>query len=221
MDKYYINSISIEGFRGINNQGNPLIIQFQPNGVTSFFGENGMGKSSIYEAFLFSLLGRIIRFDDYHRDITDKRTTKNLFHVGDGNINIEFIDDSKRKTDINIKIGTNAERTINSTTITNPEVFLTNLCSNLNFIDYKSFEKILLKSSEETGKLFSNLVGFEKFNNIKDKFDKISRTQNINNDFGKSIKEETIHINSQKIIELKSVILLKLKEIGIEINVYY
>lgn len=215
MGKYFIKSISIEGFRGINNIGNPLVINFTTDGVTSIFGENGKGKSSIFEAFLFSILGRIIRFDDYHGDIRDKKTIKNLFHSGDGNIKIEFIDDAKRISDINVTVNTNGDRSISSGTITNPETFLVSLCSSLNFLDYKSFEKILLTSSEETGKLFSNLVGFGGFIKIKDKFDKISRTQNINTDFGKLVKEEIIRTNTQKISELKIEIQKKLSEIGI------
>jgi len=216
--KYFIKSISIEGFRGINNVGNPLLINFTTDGVTSIFGENGKGKSSIFEAFLFSILGRIIRFDDYHGDIRDKKTIKNLFHSGDGNIKIEFIDDSNIVSDINVTVNTNGDRSISSGTIANPETFLLSLCSNLNFLDYKSFEKILLTSSEETGKLFSNLVGFGSFIAIKDKFDKISRTQNINTDFGKSVKEGIIRTNTQKISELKVEIQNKLSEIGITVD---
>jgi len=218
MSKVFIKSISIEGFRGINNDGNPLLIDFKTDGVTSIFGENGKGKSSIFEAFLFSILGRIIRFDDYHGDIKDKKTIKNLFHPGDGNIIIEFIDDSNNVSDITVSVNANGDRTISSGSIPNPEVFLVSLCSNLNFLDYKSFEKIMLTSSEETGKLFSNLVGFGSFITIKDKFDKISRTQNINNDFGKTAKEGVIRTNSQKISELKTEIQKRLAEIGITVN---
>lgn len=218
MAKIFIKSISIEGFRGINNDGNPLLIDFKTDGVTSIFGENGKGKSSIFEAFLFSILGRIIRFDDYHGDIKDKKAIKNLFHPRDGNIVIEFIDDSNNVSDIIVLVNANGDRSIRSFSIPNPEAFLVSLCSNLNFLDYKSFEKIMLTSSEETGKLFSNLVGFGGFIAIKDKFDKISRTQNINNDFGKTAKEGVIRANTQKISELKVEIQMRLAEIGIAVN---
>lgn len=216
MPKYFIKSISIEGFRGINNNGNPLVIDFNPNGVTSIFGENGKGKSSIYEALLFSILGRIVRFDEYHGDIKDRGTIKNIFHSGDGDIKISFIDDSKNIVDIDIKVNSNGERTIRSTSISQPDSFLASLYSSLNFLDYKSFEKIMITSSEETGKLFSNLVGYGGFITIKDKLDKISRTQNVNTDFGKSAKEEAIRVNNQKISELTIEIQKTLKEIGIE-----
>lgn len=220
MIKYFIKSISVEGFRGINNSGSPLLINFQTNGVTSIFGENGKGKSSIFEAFIFSILGRIVRFDDYHGDIKDKKTIKNLFHSGDGSIKIEFIDDSNNVIEIDVKIDDNGLRTISSTSISAPDEFLASLCSDLNFLDYRSFEKILLTSSEETGKLFSNLVGFGSFIRIKDKFDKISRTQNINNDFGKPSKENSIRENNQKLSLLKEEIQNKLHEIEIETTIF-
>lgn len=218
MAKYFIKSISIEGFRGINNVGNPLVINFQTNGVTSIFGENGQGKSSIFEAFLFSILGKILRFEDYHNDIKDKKTIKNLFHPNDGEIKLEFVDDLNRIVDISVTVNENGERRVSSQTCTSPEKFLKSLCSTLNFIDYKSFEKIILTSSEETGKLFSNLVGFGSFINIKDKFDKIFRTQNINTDFGKLTKENSIRDNSVKIAALELEVQIKLKNIGIEIS---
>lgn len=218
MAKFFIKSISIEGFRGINNGGNPLLIDFKTDGVTSIFGENGKGKSSIFEAFLFLILGRILRFDDYHGDVKDKKTIKNLFHPGDGNIKIELIDDFNNIRDITATVNANGDRSISSSSIPNQEAFLASLCSRLNFLDYKSFEKIMLTSSEDTGKLFSNLVGFGSFIIIKDKFDKISRTQNINNDFGKTAKEGTIRINTQKMSELKVEIQKRLKEIGISVD---
>jgi len=217
MAKYFIKSISIEGFRGINNAGAPLVIQFQTDGVTSIFGENGKGKSSIFEAFLFSIIGRIVRFDDYHGDIKDKKTIKNLFHTGDGSIIIEFIDESHSITDIKVKVNANGERSISSNASANPEEFLSSLNSALNYLDYKSFEKIILTSSEDTGKLFANLVGFGGFINIKDKFDKISRTMNINNDFGKTEKESIRIVNNKRILELETEIKKKLSEIKVDI----
>lgn len=218
MAKYFIKSISIEGFRGINNEGAPLIINFQTDGTTSIFGENGKGKSSIFEAFVFSILGKILRIEDYHADIRDKKTIKNLFHSTDGTIIIDFVDETGAIKDINVKINTNGEQTVTSIKIANPEFFLSSLCSELNFLDHKSFEKIILSSAEDTGKLFANLVGFGSFISLKDKLDKISRTQNINTDFGKVAKENSIRNNNQKIADVQVEILKRLNDIEVSIN---
>jgi len=220
MIKYFIKSISIEGFRGINNTGNPLIIDFQSDGVTSLFGENGKGKSSIFEAIIFSILGRIVRFDNYHGDIKDKKTIKNLFHVGNGNIKIYFLGSDNSLEIVDLEIDENGNRIFNSCSMPEPDKFLSLLCSDLNFLDYNSFEKIMLQSSEDTGKLFSNLVGFGNFINIKEKFDKISRTQNINTDFSKLAKENSIRDKNVKILGIKSELLVKANEIGLDILSY-
>lgn len=220
MAKYFIKKISIEGFRGINNSGTPLLIDFQTDGVTSIFGENGKGKSSIFEAFLYAIVGRIIRLDEYHIDIRDKKSIKNLFHPSDGHIKIEFIDDSGRIIEIEVKVNSDGLRTISSTSLSQPDIFLHSLCSSLNFLDYKSFEKIMISSAEDTGKLFSNLVGFGKFIDIKEKLDKISRTQNVNTDFGRSLKENSIRTNDQKINQLKNEIQKRFEEIGFPPNAY-
>ncbi|WP_309609649.1 hypothetical protein [Flavobacterium sp.] len=74
----------------------------------------------------------------------------------------------------------------------------------------------MISSSEDTGKLFSNLVGFGRFIDIKEKLDKISRTQNLNTDFGKNTRENRIRENNQEISKLKNEIKNKLDEIGIK-----
>ncbi|MEO8772204.1 MAG: hypothetical protein ABI402_19045 [Ferruginibacter sp.] len=220
MKAYFIKSIQIEGFRGINNNSSPLKIIFKPNGVTSIFGENGKGKSSIFEAFVFAILGRIIRFDDYHSDIKDRNSIKNLFHASDGKIKIEFINELNNVIEIDILVDANGERTVNSTSVSNPNLFLATLCNKLNFLDHKSFEKIIISSAEDTGKLFSNLVGFSKFIDIKEKLDKISRTQNINTDFNRSQKEKSIIENEKKITQLIEQIKEKLESVDVTINSY-
>lgn len=40
MPRYFLKRLKIEGFRGVNNQGNPLDISFKPNAVNSVFAVN-------------------------------------------------------------------------------------------------------------------------------------------------------------------------------------
>ena len=117
MSKVYIKSISIEGFRGINNDNNPLVIPFKDKGVTSIFSENGMGKSSIYEALYYCINNNLPKFDELHREIRDDRTKKNLFHSNKGKITIIFIDDSNTETKIEFEINDKGDRNIISSTV--------------------------------------------------------------------------------------------------------
>jgi len=220
MSKVYIKSISIEGFRGINNDNNPLVIPFKNKGVTSIFSENGMGKSSIYEALSYCINNNLPKFDELHREIRDDRTKKNLFHSNKGKITIIFIDDSNTETKIEFEINDKGDRNIISSTVTNPQLFLDSISGDQNFLDYNTFIQILLKSPEETGKLFSDLVGFSEFPFIKAKIDKITRTQNINTDFQKNSKEREIEDNKQKIVELENKISNNFQDLGTPLAVF-
>ena len=59
MARYYLSQISIEGFRGINNDGDPLVIKFKPAAVNSIYAHNGVGKTSIFEAIHFAIYNTI------------------------------------------------------------------------------------------------------------------------------------------------------------------
>jgi len=158
MNKVYIKSISIQGFRGINNQSNPLVIPFNVKGVTSVFAENGKGKSSIFEALYYCLNNCFPKLDSLHREIRDDKSKRNLFYIGDGKIKIIFIDDKEVDNEINFSINQNGERLISSSSLSDPQAFLDKLECSHSFLDYNTFIKILLNSPEETGKLFSDLV---------------------------------------------------------------
>jgi DNA repair exonuclease SbcCD ATPase subunit len=60
---WFLEQISIEGFRGINNAGAPLELKFDPDKVNSVFAPNGVGKSSIFEAVSYVLTGGIPKLD--------------------------------------------------------------------------------------------------------------------------------------------------------------
>jgi len=49
MARYFLGCLSIEGFRGINNDGDPLVLKFKSDAVNSVHAPNGVGKSSIFE----------------------------------------------------------------------------------------------------------------------------------------------------------------------------
>src|SRR5450432_3322839 len=60
---WFLEQISIEGFRGINNAGAPLELKFHPDKLNSVFAPNGVGKSSIFEAVTYVLTGAIPKLD--------------------------------------------------------------------------------------------------------------------------------------------------------------
>jgi hypothetical protein len=218
MNKIYIKSISINGFRGINNEKNPLVIPFNVNGVTSIFAENGIGKSSVFEALYYCINGYLPKFDTLHREIRDDKTKKNLFHKGQGLIKISFVDEMSRDVTIHFEINEKGERNVSWSSISNPKGFLDKIRCEHNFLDYNSFTQIIVKSPEETGKLFSDLVGYKEFPHLREKIDKITRTQNINTDFQKNSNEQTIKNDETYITAAKIQVLDVLTELGLEIK---
>jgi recombinational DNA repair ATPase RecF len=214
MKRTYISSISIQGFRGINNSTSPLLIPFNEEGITSLFAENGKGKSSIFEALYYCLNGRLPKLDSLHREIKDDKSKKNLFYNGKGKIDITFIEEDGTPVVINFEVDDNGALSLSGSTISNPQAFLQEIQCEHNFLDYNTFIQILLKSPEETGKLFSDLIGFSEFPVIKEKIDKITRTQNLNNDFFKIKKEVLISNNEEAIKELANQTLKLVNELG-------
>ena len=61
MTRYFLGSLTIEGFRGINNDGDPLVLKFKADAVNSIHAPNGVGKSSIFEAIHFAIYGTVPR----------------------------------------------------------------------------------------------------------------------------------------------------------------
>jgi DNA repair exonuclease SbcCD ATPase subunit len=59
MSSWFLTKVAIEGFRGINNQGDPLELKFKADKVNSVFATNGIGKSSIFDAITYALTGAI------------------------------------------------------------------------------------------------------------------------------------------------------------------
>src|SRR5690606_25676019 len=63
MPRYFITRLTVEGFRGVNNEADPLDIRFRPDAVNSVFAVNGIGKSSIFEAIYYAIFGTIPKLD--------------------------------------------------------------------------------------------------------------------------------------------------------------
>ncbi|WP_044559553.1 AAA family ATPase, partial [Azospirillum sp. B4] len=61
MTRYFLGSLTIEGFRGINNDGDPLVLKFKTDAINSIHAPNGVGKSSIFEAVHFAIHGNVPR----------------------------------------------------------------------------------------------------------------------------------------------------------------
>ena len=80
MTRYYLSEISIEGFRGINNDGDPLCVRLRPDAVNSIHSPNGVGKTSIFEAIYFAIFGTVPRLTKLQTAERPDTYVVNRFH---------------------------------------------------------------------------------------------------------------------------------------------
>jgi DNA repair exonuclease SbcCD ATPase subunit len=80
---WLLDSVEIEGFRGINNEGDPLVLQFAHEAVNSVSAPNGVGKSSIFDALTFALRKALPKLDDLPATENGGEYYLNRFHSKD------------------------------------------------------------------------------------------------------------------------------------------
>jgi DNA repair exonuclease SbcCD ATPase subunit len=215
MNKQYIKSISIEGFRGINNENNPLQLDFNTKGITSIFAPNGIGKSSIFDVLSFCLNGDLKCLEPLKHDNKDYKSIQNIFHSGDGKIIITIEDDSGNLNLVEFKIDNNGDKELISTNPDLPSI-LENIKDIHNFLDYNAFANIIYSNQEDAGKLFLRLIGYESFSELQEKLTSLSRTQNLSRDFQVEAKKEELESNKEKIDTLKDLIIENIKSVGLK-----
>ena len=79
MTRYFLTRLEIEGFRGINNENDPLELRFKNDAVNSIFAANSLGKSSVFEALCYAIQGSIPKLEGLHATERPQDYYCNLF----------------------------------------------------------------------------------------------------------------------------------------------
>lgn len=186
MIRYFLSRVSIEGFRGINNEGDPLVLKFRPDAVNSVFAQNGTGKSSIFEALHYAIKGTVPRLSEMQAAENPENYLSNLFHT-QGTATIELTlspDDGGRDVSIEVKRQRDGKRTVSSSTgHSEPERLLSSLGEDFALMDYATFRKFIDDTSLERGRSFSGLLGLSAYANIRRALRLIENTQAFRADF--------------------------------------
>ena len=189
MTRYFLGSLTIEGFRGINNDGDPLVLKFKADAVNSIHAPNGVGKSSIFEAVHFAIYGNVPRLKALQDAEQGDNYIVNKFHPGQqATIDLLFqSDDGSPEIAIRVTRSANGARAVSSPTgHPQPEEFLASLQEDFVLVDYGRFAKLIDISALERGRSFASLVGLSRYSRLRQAFEGAKRTQNINSDLGLS-----------------------------------
>ena len=185
MPRYFLTRLKLEGFRGVNNQGNPLDISFKPDAVNSVFAVNGIGKSSIFESLYYAIHGTIPKLDDLKAHERPQDYYCNRFHSGNrAQIEIELKpDDGGAPVSIKVERDTSGNRTVTSPSgHGDPESFLDNLNEAFALLDYRTFSRFIEESPLERGRTFSALLGLSEYSDCRQALQVVSDTRTTNTD---------------------------------------
>jgi len=185
MPRYFLRRLKVEGFRGVNNQGNPLDISFKPDSVNSVFAVNGIGKSSIFEALHYAIHGTIPKLDDLKAHERPQDYYCNRFHSGNkAMIEVELEpDDGGVAVSIKVERDGSGNRTVSSPSgHTDPEGFLSTLNEAFALLDYRTFSRFIEESPLERGRTFSALLGLSEYSDCRQALQVVSDTRTTNTD---------------------------------------
>ncbi len=196
MTRYYLAQISIEGFRGINNDGDPLVIKFKPNAVNSIHAHNGVGKTSIFEAIHFAIFGTVPRLTRLQGAEHPEAYVVNRFHpTGEAVVSLWFeADDGAGTVEITVKRNGAGARTVSSGSAhPDPEGFLRGLREDFVLVDYTKFAEFVDASALERGRSFASLVGLSNYSELRQALEGAGDTRSFNTDFNlRALQTEVI-----------------------------
>lgn len=195
MTRYFLASVSIEGFRGINNDGDPLVLKFRPDKVNSVHAPNGVGKSSIFEALHFAIYGTVPRLETLQAAEQGPSYIVNKFHPQHtATVALKFSsDDGTPDVDITVTHPAMGGRVVTSpSNHPDPEGFLASLREDFVLVDYSRFASLVDCSALERGRSFASLVGLNRYSRLRQALDGARDTRNINTGLGLSALETEV-----------------------------
>lgn len=186
MPRYFLTRLAIEGFRGVNNENDPLDIGFEPNSVNSVFAVNGIGKSSIFDALYYAIHGAIPKLQLLQAQERPQDYYCNRFHSKNtASIVLEFQpDDGTAPISVRIDRDAGGNRTVTSPSgHSDPEAFLATLKEAFALLDYRTFALFIEDSPLERGRTFSALLGLADYSDRRQALQAASDSRALNTDF--------------------------------------
>lgn len=185
MPRYFLARLTVEGFRGINNENDPLDIRFRPDAVNSVFAVNGTGKSSIFEALCYAIHGTVPKLQLLQAQEKPEDYYCNRFHSqSTAVIRMEFQpDNGDSNISVLIERDATGKRTVRSPSgHPDPEGFLATLKEAFALLDYRTFSRFIEESPLERGRTFSTLLGLSNYSDCRQALQAASDSRALNTD---------------------------------------
>lgn len=216
MSRYFLSSAAIEGFRGINNDGDPLVLKFKHDAVNSVHAPNGVGKSSIFEALHFALHGTVPRLAGMQDAEQGSSYIVNKFHPAhQATVALVFkSDDGTPDVSITVTRTAAGGRVVTSPSgRADPDSFLADLCEDFVLVDYPRFASLVDCSALERGRSFASLVGMSRYSQLRQALDGAKNTRNINGDLGLSTLDSEVTAENRTLVGTEQRILAAHQEV--------
>ncbi len=216
MSRYFLASATIEGFRGINNDGDPLVLRFRHDAVNSIHAPNGVGKSSIFEALHYAIHGTVARLEALQGAEQGDSYLVNKFHPGQqATIALMFSsDDGTPDIAITVTRAAAGARIVTSPSgHADPDAFLASLREDFVLVDYPRFASFVDCSALDRGRSFASLVGLSRYSRLRQALDGAKNTRNINGDLGISALETEVTTETRSIAGIETRLMAAFQEV--------
>jgi DNA repair exonuclease SbcCD ATPase subunit len=216
MTRYFLASVEVEGFRGINNEGDPLVLRFRSDAVNSVHSPNGVGKTSIFEALYFAIHNRVPRLERLQDAEQAESYVVNKFHSqGAAAVALRFTsDDGTPAVDIRVRQQSNGTRLVDSPSgHSDPERFLASLREDFALVDYSHFASFVDCSALDRGRSFASLVGLSRYSRLRQSLDGARNTRNINTDLGLATLETEVTTGARSLVNVEDRVTAAFQEV--------
>jgi hypothetical protein len=195
MTRHFLREIAIEGFRGVNNSGDPLVLKFKPECVNSVHAQNGVGKTSIFEALQYAIRGEIPRLKTLQDAEQGDSYIVNKFHPDkQATIELSFSpDDNGADVTIVVKRNAAGARSVNSPSgHPDPENFLRSLDEDFVLVDYHTFASFIDATALNRGRSFAALIGLSSYSNLRQALEGADNSRTISADLGITLLQQRL-----------------------------
>ncbi|MBY5714728.1 AAA family ATPase [Rhizobium leguminosarum] len=183
---WFLEGLSVEGFRGINNEGKPLELRFKSDKVNSVSAVNGVGKTSVYDAIRYAISGRLPWLEELPPGDRDGEYYLNRFHGGQAaTIKLSLRElASGQACEIDVKRDNLGNRTVSASGTWDGDAILQSLNREFVLLDGPTFQNFIAAKPQARGRTFAGLLGLSDYSKIRQALAALANTRAFNNHFG-------------------------------------